>query len=259
MRNLNIYKLIRSNLILVFIANSCMLIAQEEINKTIVFKSSDSVQVTADLYIKHKSKNPFIILFHQAGWSRGEYIEIAPKLNELGYNVMAIDQRSGEVVNGIINMTQLDANKKSKQVEYHHAIPDMLAAINYISTNYSKSKIIIWGSSYAAALVLKIAGENPKLADGVVAFSPGEYFEKLGLGKNYITKSAKNISCPVFITSAKAEDVMWKPIYKVINSRKKHYFVPEGKGHHGSRVLWEEKEDHEEYWKAIHLFLKKYF
>ena len=34
----------------------------------------------ADLYIAHDASAPFILLFHQAGWSRGEYLEIAPKL-----------------------------------------------------------------------------------------------------------------------------------------------------------------------------------
>ncbi len=41
--------------------------------KTISFKSNDGVQVTADLYMAHKSDAPFIILFHKASYSRGEY------------------------------------------------------------------------------------------------------------------------------------------------------------------------------------------
>jgi len=65
--------------------------------KTITFPSSDGVKITADLYILHTDKNtPFIVLFHQAGFSRGEYREITPKLNRLGFNCMAIDQRSGD-------------------------------------------------------------------------------------------------------------------------------------------------------------------
>ena len=37
----------------------------------------------------------FIVMFHQAGWSRGEYREIAPKLVAKGYRVLAVDQRAG--------------------------------------------------------------------------------------------------------------------------------------------------------------------
>jgi len=69
--------------------------------KTITFPSHEGVTITADLYITNEDKNiPFIVLFHQAGFSRGEYREIAPKLNKLGFNCMAIDQRSGDGVIG---------------------------------------------------------------------------------------------------------------------------------------------------------------
>jgi len=46
-------------------------------------------------------------------YSRGEYIDTAIKLNELGYSVMAIDQRSGNSANGILNETAKLANKKN--------------------------------------------------------------------------------------------------------------------------------------------------
>ncbi|MCK5453881.1 MAG: hypothetical protein KAJ16_05940, partial [Calditrichia bacterium] len=73
--------------------------------ETITFPSQDGLPITADLYIVHGKEAPFILLFHQAGFSRGEYLNIAPVLNELGFNAMAIDQRSGKEVNGIVNET----------------------------------------------------------------------------------------------------------------------------------------------------------
>ena len=72
---------------------------------TITFSSADDTQLTADVYAPHDKSNPFIVLCHQAGWSRGEYRDIAPKLNQLGFNCMAIDQRSGEAVNDVANET----------------------------------------------------------------------------------------------------------------------------------------------------------
>jgi hypothetical protein len=48
----------------------------------ITFPSGDGVTCTADLYRVHPDPaTPFIVLFHQAGYSRGEYREIAPRLN----------------------------------------------------------------------------------------------------------------------------------------------------------------------------------
>ena len=57
--------------------------------KKIEFSSEDGLKITADLYMVHSEEKPFIVLFHQAGWSRGEYLEIAPKLNKIGFNCMA--------------------------------------------------------------------------------------------------------------------------------------------------------------------------
>ena len=59
------------------------------------FKAADNLEITADWYSIPDSTAPIIILYHQAGWSRGEYIEIAPKLNAMGFQCLAVDQRSG--------------------------------------------------------------------------------------------------------------------------------------------------------------------
>ena len=66
--------------------------------KTIEFPSMDNLQITADVYLTENKDAPFILLFHQAGWSRGAYREIGPQLNALGFNCMSIDQRSGNIV-----------------------------------------------------------------------------------------------------------------------------------------------------------------
>ena len=72
--------------------------------ETITFPSNDGLEISADVYIADPNKDTaFIVLFHQAGWSRGEYLEIAPKLNALGFNVMAVDQRSGGAINDVNN------------------------------------------------------------------------------------------------------------------------------------------------------------
>ena len=85
---------------------------------TITFKSKDGVVITADLYMAHNKTAPFILLFHQAGWSRGEYLEIAPRLNEMGFNCMAVDLRSGNEINNVKNMTKVSAEKMQKGTSY---------------------------------------------------------------------------------------------------------------------------------------------
>ena len=148
----------------------------EFIGETINFKADDGITVTADLYMEHESDAPFIILYHQAGYSRGEYREIAPKLNALGFNCMAVDQRSGDQVNGIINQTHKDALAANKPTKYLDALPDIEAAYLYAKFSVKPKKIILWGSSYSAALMFYMGSEHHNNVSGILSFAPGEYF-----------------------------------------------------------------------------------
>jgi len=229
-------------------------------NTSITFPSMDGLEITADTYIAHEDKStPLIVLFHQAGWSRGEYLEIAPKLNKLGFNCIAIDQRSGESVNGIANETALRASQADKQTRYIDALPDIEASLRYVKSQYNDSKIIAWGSSYSAALVLQLAGNQPDLVDGVLSFAPGEYFAKQGKSNSWVKNSAMHINVPVFITSARIEKNSWSAIYEAIKSDQKSSFLPKSKGNHGSRALWDQFKDSDQYWKAVNEFLKNNF
>ena len=226
--------------------------------KTITFPSIDEVEIVADLYKPNSDSATFIILFHQAGWSRGEYMEIAPILNSMGYNCMAIDQRSGNKVNEIDNITVRNARKAMKDTKYTDAYQDIEAAVNYTKQYLTKGKIIIWGSSYSSALVLKYAGDNPDNVAGVLAFSPGEYFKSMGKPADFIQSSAANIKCPSFITSAKSEKGSWWKIHEAINNTtSKSYYLPESSGNHGSRALWQKFTDNGGYWDAVKKFLKE--
>lgn len=227
--------------------------------ETISFPSADSIEITADLYMKHADKSkPFIVLCHQAGWSRGEYREIAPKLNELGFNCMAIDQRSGKGINSVDNETMKRAEAAGKGTLFLDAEQDMIAALKYARKNCANGKLILWGSSYSAALSLRIAGEHADLVDGALSFAPGEYFVRFGKPENYIQSSAKKIKDPIFITSAKNEYIRWKAIFDAVSAAGKTKFVPETKGNHGSRALWSKFDDSGDYWQATEGFLKKF-
>jgi len=249
------------NLLQAFYSISILILfVNHAIAQTITLSSKDGVEISADLYLIHdEPRAPFIALFHQAGWSRGEYIEIAPKLNQLGFNCIAFDLRSGKEVNGITNITMQNAVNANKEIRYIDTIPDILASLSYIKEHYPNNKIIAWGSSYSAALVLHIAGTNPDVLNGVLSFAPGEYFSKQGKPKTWVKESASNITAPVFITSARNEKKNWQSIYDSIASTQKSSFIPESKGNHGSRALWEQFADSPAYWKAVNQFLEEHF
>lgn len=231
--------------------------AAQDTFKSIEFDSSDGLKITADLYLKYDDKTkPFIVLCHQAGWSRGEYREIAPKLNEMGFNCMAIDQRSGKGINGVNNETAKRAKAAGKGDTYVDAEPDIIAAVKYARENFADGKVILWGSSYSSALVIRISGEHPELVDATLSFAPGEYFGRFQKPGDWITTSAKKIDRPAFITSAKNEYRNWKSIFDAIPAEGKVKFIPTTKGNHGSRALWEKFDDSPAYWEATESFLK---
>lgn len=245
------------NIVLTFIFIATSFLGFSQKIQTITFPSNDGLVLTADLYMSHNKSAPFIILFHQAQWSRGEYQEIAPKLNIMGFNCLAVDLRSGGEVNGVKNQSFIQAQERMIPTKYVDALPDIESAVNYALKYYAEGKVIIWGSSYSSALVLKFAGDNIDIVDAVLSFSPGEYFSSQGKSKQWIAESATNITQPVFITSARSEKLSWWGIFEAIKSEQKEYFLPTTAGNHGSRALWDKFGDSVYYWEAVENYLNK--
>ena len=229
--------------------------------RKVSFTATDGLKVTGDLYMPWEKSAPFIVLFHRAAWSRGEYVPIAPKLNEMGYNCLAVDQRSGSRVYGKQNDTAHLAAGVGKGTEYLDAVPDMAGALQYARDNYAGSKLIGWGSSYSAGLIIVIAAEEEGLVDGVVAFSPGEYFERFDMGESYVADHAAKLKMPVFMACRQVEranlDGLKNALPKDTPARA---FIPEGvDGTHGSQALWPESKGNEQYWSALSEYLGTYF
>lgn len=232
---------------------SISLIGQQEV-KTISFNSLDGIEITADLYEIENKEAPLILLFHQASYSRGEYLKIAPVLNNMGFRCLAIDQRSGNAINGVENETFKRAAAKNKGTQYADAAIDLEAALKYAKENLSANKIIVWGSSYSSSLVFYLASKYPEEVKGILSFSPGEYF--LLNGKTVRLYAAK-VKCPVFVTSAKNEKGAWKDIYEAIPGDKR-FFLPEHQGLHGSKALWPTSKGSQDYWQAVEAYLSQF-
>jgi pimeloyl-ACP methyl ester carboxylesterase len=225
--------------------------------KSINFPTEGGIQGRADVYASKNESDTLVLLFHQAGWSRGEYREIAPKLVEAGYRVMAVDQRSGGAVNGVKNETHRRATKMGLPRSYLDAYADLEAALRYAHKELGVARIIVWGSSYSASLVFRLAAEHPEVVTAVMAFAPGEYFEKQK-SPVYIWNFAKRVKQPLFVTSSKKERDQVKPIFDASPAKKKILFTPASRGQHGSRALWEKFPDHDVYWAAVNGFLRTY-
>jgi dienelactone hydrolase len=237
--------------LLSILAGLCMIGSSSFAQKTISFPTKDGLVVTADWYYIDPNATT-IILCHQAGYSRGEYLQTSRRFNKLGYNVIAIDLRSGDRVCSINNETAKAAKAAKKSTDYLDTEQDIIAAIEYVNKQLNKN-VILLGSSFSASLVLKIATENDKV-DAAVAFSPGEYF---GNALN-VQKAISGLTKPVFVTSSKSEASNVTSLIKDVTSKNKSQFIPTKEGAHGSKCLWSVSEGNQEYWLALMFFLQNY-
>lgn len=233
--------------------------AATEVPSTITFKSKDGLAVTADLYAPYPNTAPFIVLCHRAGWSRGEYKEIAPWLNSIGVNCLAIDQRSGGKINMVSNETMAAALKRSLDTGYLDAEQDMVAALEFARKKHAKGKLLLWGSSYSSSLALVIAASEPGLADGVLSFSPGEYFTDAGKPNDYVLSNAARVTVPVFIATRSSEAFAARRLFEALTVSEKKLFIPENGGRHGSESLWSVNALSGEYREETRRFLADYF
>jgi dienelactone hydrolase len=215
------------------------------------FKTTDGLMVNGNLYDIGEGK-PVILLCHQAGYNRFEYADIAPRLNEMGYNCLAIDQRSGGNFAGKSNITAERAKVNRLNHEMIDAKADIKAAIDFLAKKYDQD-IILWGSSYSSSLAL-LEGMADDKVKAIIAFSPGDYFGNAAPSLKTVFAEANK---PFLVTSSKDEAAtLTALIGRIELDYKQSQFIPESDGFHGSRALWEGQKGSDEYWKAVMAFLK---
>lgn len=112
-----------------------------------------------------------------------------------------------------------------------------------------------WGSSYSSALILKVAAEDSDLADGVLSFSPSEYFPD----RQLIQKAVVQLTIPTFITSARSEANNHASIVSKIPTETPFTtYRPITTGRHGPSALWMATQDSETTWSEVEAFLASF-
>lgn len=216
------------------------------------FQSTDDLVITADYYPSGNTKDRYVLMFHQGGSSRAEYREIAPKLKNLQYNCLAVDLRVGDELNFVQNETAKRAEAKGLSQNYIDARADIEKAIEY-AYNKTNKRVILMGSSYSASLCLLVARFNPKV-QGVIAFSPGEFFRP----DIILTKHLKIFDKPTFIACSQREQDFAKQITVGLTPENKTIFVPsDGKCPHGAKALWASNPNSREIWLALTMFFNQ--
>jgi len=216
------------------------------------FKTSDNLQITADLYETESQSDKWMIMTHQAEFSRGEFKEAARRMIKLGYNCLAIDLRSGGEVNYVPNETAALAKELGFPQTFLDCEKDILAAIDYVYSRSKNAQLTLFGSSFSASLCLKIAKERSDIY-ALILFSPGEFFEP----KISMKQTANGLKIPIFAGCPKSEYSYVKELLSGVKSPKLVIFKPDrGEGLHGSKTLWWESSTRNEFWLSLLFFLK---
>ncbi len=217
--------------------------------------AADGVKVHGEFWPAADARAPLILAFHQAGSSQAEYTPLAPRLNRAGFHVLAIDQRSGGGEFGGRNRTVAGLGKSTG---YGAALADLEAALAWSKGRAQGAPVVVWGSSYSAALVFLLAAQHPMDVAGLLAFSPGEYLDKPGK----VSTAAAALRMPVFITqSSDAEEIQESAdLLRATASSDKTQFLPKRKGVHGSATLRADRNPAgaEENWVAVLAFLARF-
>ena len=226
---------------------------EEQAPQPVTLTAPDGVTVYGTYYPVANAR-AVILLFHQAGSSKDEYTTIAPQLQRAGFAALAIDQRVGGSLYGT---NQTMAAYKGK-TDYLGALPDLEAALAWAKDKAQGRPILLWGSSYSASLVFLVAASKSAEGSvkGVLAFSPGEYFDD----KTMVEKAAAKLTLPVFVTSANTlqEEQEAKAILSATKSTDRQQFSPKA-GVHGSSTLIAAKNPGgaDDNWQAVFAFLKR--
>ena len=225
--------------------------AAEIQGRPVWLQASDKLNVKG-VYYRADHPKAIIVLFHQAGSSKGEYATIAPKLVEAGYSALAIDQRAGGGMYGTNETVEHMPGGWKHSMEDAQA--DMEGAVQWAG-RFGKP-IILWGSSYSASLVIPLANAYRGQVKAVLSFSPGEYFPD----KQRIGRAAADLQAPIFITSAADPDEEAKAgaIAARVPDHLATLYVPKA-GVHGSSTLIAARDPDGAVanWNAVIAFLDK--
>lgn len=226
--------------------------------REISFYTTDSIQVYGDLYEVNK-KGSTLLLFHQGGSNaRAEYGPIIPRLIEKGFNIIAIDQRSGGQWYGSYNRTlaRVPTNGYGDGYTYCDAYNNLEGALDYITEAGFSGKKILWGSSYSASLSIQLGYKRQSEVDGVLAFSPATG----GAMKNCLPNAYfKDLKIPLLLlrppSEMESDDVKLQMEMAQEFNHSTHVAT---KGIHGSSMLVTERvgADVKDTWKVVFAFLE---
>jgi dienelactone hydrolase len=199
----------------------------------VTLHAADKVTVYGTLSKARAENDKVLLLFHQAHASRHEYDALIARFNQLGYDTLAIDQRSGGDLFGGHNQT---VQARGRSADYLDVAPDLDAALAWARDRHYGT-IVAVGSSYSSALVILLAARHPPGLTAIASFSPGEYFDD----KDLIKDAAAKVTIPFYVTTDPAEAGNVTEVLRKAQGDNIIHYQPKA-GVHGASTLVESRD-----------------
>jgi len=200
--------------------------------KKISLITKDGLKIAADLYSVEKPTG-WIVLSHMMPATKESYENLAIKLQNAGYESIAIDLRGhGESENGPEGFFHF------KNEDHQKSILDLEAAVDFLINKRmaTPEKIYFIGASIGANLSLQYIAENSKFKTAILLSSGLSYrglkteplIKKLQTGQNVLFISAQDDG-----NNAEQNQLLFEKTPDNINKRIKIYET----GGHGTDIL----------------------
>jgi len=213
--------------------------------------SADSLEISALDFFLHDSL-PYLVLLHEQGSSKGEFIPFIERFQKMDLNCLAVDLRNGGDSRYFSNETAKNMRQGGFRNTYSDVESDILAAIDY-ALGKTNNELILLGAGANGSLGMKIAREHADV-DGVIAMSPGEYFRPM----LSIEDTISGLEKPLLITCSAMEYPYMEVLVSGVPDEYKTIFKPEqDEGRHGTSALMPDYPASAEYWLAVLLYFSE--
>ncbi len=165
----------------------------------VFIRTSDNTQLTANYFTVDKSSYPWpkgwVVFSHMMPSTKESWTDFAKKLQELGYESLAVDLRGhGESQGGP------DGFKNFSDSQHQKSILDIEAAVEFLKTKGAETdKIALIGASIGANLSLQYISEHSEFQTAIL-LSPGLNYR--GIKTETIIKKLRKDQ-KIFFASAK--------------------------------------------------------
>jgi dienelactone hydrolase len=196
------------------------------------FKTEDGLEIVGNFFPAEKNDAPAVVLLHMMPETKESWNNFAVKLNQEGFECLAIDLRGhGESQGGPVG------SKSFSDAEHMASINDVVGAVGFfIDKGIPIEKISLVGASIGANLSITFQSEHPQIKSSIL-LSPGLNYR--GVETEHTAKKIKEDQAIYLVAGGEGDDYSTETVKKLYNLASCHNKEIKvfGEAGHGTDIL----------------------